>query len=31
MTGILFVSAMVGSVLLGKRDKSEVVKSEEIL
>jgi NADH-quinone oxidoreductase subunit J len=31
LTGILFISAMVGAVLLGKRDKSEVVKSEETI
>ena len=31
LTGILFISAMVGSVLLGKRDKSETVKTEEIV
>ena len=31
LTVILFISAMVGSVLLGKRDKSETVKTEEIV
>jgi NADH-quinone oxidoreductase subunit J len=31
LTGILFISAMVGSVLLGKREKTTEVKSEDKL